>query len=230
MKAPSTPARSIADSPRRGLFIALEGGDGSGKSTQARLLREHLERAGHRVQLTREPGGTDLAERIRSLVLDHGQGTVDSHTEALLFAAARSSHVREMVLPALAEGTVVVTDRYIDSSVAYQGAGRALGEEPVEQLNAWATDGLRPDLTVVLDAEPALAARRRAGRLRAPGAAPADRLESESAAFHDRIRASFLDQAARQDRPYLVLDASRPSAEIAAEVADVVLTLLQESS
>src|SRR5690606_27957661 len=141
----------------RGVFIAFEGGDGSGKSTQARLLVQWLRTGGHEVVQTREPGGTDVGERLRALVLDPQYAPIDPVTEALLFAAARSAHVRQLVRPALAAGSVVVTDRYVDSSVAYQGAGRGLGTGTVAELNEWATDGLHPDLTVLLDVDTATA-------------------------------------------------------------------------
>lgn len=184
----------------RGLFIAFEGGDGAGKSTQAKLLVAALETAGHTVLLTREPGGTPIGEKIRSLVLEHDQGAIDPRTEALLFAAARAAHAAQVIQPALEAGTTVVTDRYIDSSVAYQGAGRELGEDQVRELNEWATAGLRPDVTVLLDVAPQEARERRAGN------AP-DRLESEPDRFHQRIRHAFLRLAEERPEHYLVLNA-----------------------
>ena len=148
----------------RGLFVAVEGPDGSGKSTQARALTEALRAAGHEVVLTREPGGSDLGETLRELLLDPGHAPVDPRTEALLFAAARSAHAVRTLRPALARGAVVVTDRYVDSSVAYQGAARGLGEARIAALNEWATDGLVPDLTVLIDVDAATAADRRERR------------------------------------------------------------------
>ncbi|VXA91201.1 dTMP kinase [Citricoccus sp. K5] len=202
----------------QGLFIAFEGGDGSGKSTQARLLAERLTAEGHEVLLTREPGGTDVGEQLRSLVLDPAHAPIDPVTEALIFASARSAHVRQLIGPALAAGRTVVTDRYVDSSVAYQGAGRGLGTETVAGINEWATGGLHPDLTVLLDVDTGTAATRRADRAKAAGGTGPDRLESEPEPFHQRIRTAFTDRAALAPDRYLVLDAGRPALEIAAEV------------
>lgn len=204
--------------PARGVFIAFEGGDGSGKSTQARRLADRLRQAGRDVVLTREPGGTDVGERLRSLVLDPAHAPIDAVTEALIFAASRSAHVRQLVLPALAAGRTVVTDRYVDSSVAYQGAGRALGPDTVAGLNEWATGGLHPDLTVLLDVDTATAAERRAAREQAPGGAGPDRMESEPEAFHRSIRTAFTDRAAAHPERYLVLDAGRDVPGLADEV------------
>ncbi|MEW1981596.1 dTMP kinase [Citricoccus sp. NPDC079358] len=209
-----------------GLFIAFEGGDGSGKSTQARMLAERLTAHGHDVLLTREPGGTDVGERLRSLVLDPVHSPIDPVTEALIFAAARSAHVRQLIRPALAAGRTVVTDRYVDSSVAYQGAGRDLGTDTVAGVNEWATGGLHPDLTVLLDVDTGTAATRRAGREQATGSTGPDRLESEPEPFHQRIRTAFTDRAAQAPERYLVLDAGRSAPEIAAEVWRQVAGLL----
>ena len=186
-----------------GLFIAFEGGDGAGKSTQAARLSDALESRGLSVLRTREPGGTPIGEKLRSLVLDHGHGTIDARTEALMFAAARAAHAHQVIRPALASGTVVITDRYIDSSVAYQGAGRGLGAEGVLSLNEWATEGLRPHLTVLLDVDPADGRQRRTA-----GDATEDRLESEPDDFHSAIRHAFLDLARAAPSSYLVLPAS----------------------
>lgn len=186
-----------------GLFIALEGGDGAGKSTQAALLCRALEAGGHTVLRTREPGGTPIGEKLRSLVLEHGHGEIDPRTEALMFAASRAAHVQQVIVPALERGDVVVCDRFIDSSVAYQGAGRGLGAQAVLDVNLWATDGLRPDLTVLLDVEPSEGRSRRTS-----GAAAEDRLESEPDDFHAGIRAAFLELARAEPDRYLVLAAS----------------------
>ena len=199
--------------PRRkrhdGFFVALEGGDGAGKSTQAELLRSWLvDELGHDVVVTREPGATDSGARIRELLL-HGDH-LDARAEALLYAADRAHHVASIVRPALARGAVVVTDRYVDSSVAYQGAGRDLDGDEVAQLSRWATGGLTPDLTVLLDVSPETGAHRRGGRPETD-----DRLESEPADFHSRVRERFLDLARRHPRRYLVLDAELPAPELA---------------
>lgn len=208
------------------MFIAFEGGDGSGKSTQARLLVERLRAAGHDVLPTREPGGTDVGEKLRELVLDPQYAPIDAVTEALMFAASRSAHVRQLVRPALDAGRVVVTDRYVDSSVAYQGAGRDLGTGTVARLNDWATDGLHPDLTVLLDVDPATAAARRTAREQSAGGAGPDRMESEPESFHERIREAFLERAAADPGRYLVLDRDLPVPELADEVLDRVTGLL----
>jgi dTMP kinase len=208
------------------VFIAFEGGDGSGKSTQARLLVERLRAAGHDVLPTREPGGTDVGERLRALVLDPQYAPIDAVTEALLFAASRSAHVRQLVRPALDAGQVVVTDRYVDSSVAYQGAGRDLGTGTVAQLNDWATGGLHPDLTVLLNVDTVTATARRTAREQSAGGAGPDRMESEPEAFHERIRRAFAERAAADPGRYLVLDASRPVPELAGEVLERVTGLL----
>ncbi|GAA1825673.1 hypothetical protein GCM10009771_26600 [Nesterenkonia flava] len=184
------------------MFIALEGGDGSGKTTQLGILHQWLSESGRTVVRTREPGGTQIGERIRSLLLEHDQGEVDPRTEALLFAASRAAHVTQTIRPALQAGSVVLCDRYIDSSVAYQGAGRGLGTEDIAQLNDWATEGLQPDLTVVLDVDPERARARRAGRTGGE-----DRIESSDADFHARLREAFLARAAAEPQRYLILDA-----------------------
>lgn len=202
----------------RGIFIAFEGGDGSGKSTQVRLLADRLRQEGQDVLLTREPGGTDVGERLRSLVLDPEHAPIDAVTEALIFAASRSAHVRQLITPALAAGRTVLTDRYVDSSVAYQGAGRALGADTVAGINEWATGGLQPDLTVLLDVDTATASTRRAARAQTPGGTGPDRMESEPEAFHQSIRTAFTDRAAAHPERYLVLDAGREVPALAAEI------------
>jgi len=207
-----------------GLFIAFEGGDGAGKSTQAARLAEALETRGLTVLRTREPGGTPIGEKLRSLVLDHGHGHIDAHTEALIFAASRAAHASQVIRPALERGEIVLTDRYIDSSVAYQGAGRDLGTDAVRSLNEWATAGLQPDLTVLLDVDPA------DGRLRrTAGEAVEDRLESEADEFHIRIREAFLKLAANRPGAYLVLPAQLPVNELAALILARVDGLLASS-
>ncbi|MDD7837053.1 MULTISPECIES: dTMP kinase [Paenarthrobacter] len=204
-----------------GLFIAFEGGDGAGKSTQAARLSDALESRGLSVLRTREPGGTPIGEKLRSLVLDHGHGTIDARTEALMFAAARAAHAHQVIRPALANGTVVITDRYIDSSVAYQGAGRGLGADGVLSLNEWATEGLHPHLTVLLDVDPADGRQRRTA-----GDATEDRLESEPDEFHSAIRHAFLDLAGAAPSSYLVLPAGDDIEALAARILERVESLL----
>jgi len=201
-------AATLAHVTSPGLFVSLEGGDGAGKSTQARLLRDWLEAAGREVVLTREPGGTPLGQLLRDAVL-HGDH-VDARTEALLYATDRAHHVASLVRPALARGAVVVTDRYLDSSVAYQGSGRDLGADEVESLSLWATDGLLPALTVLLDLDPVL------GRSRLTG--DPDRLERAGDEFHRRTREAFLSRAAADPGRWLVLDATQPPEVLAAAI------------
>ncbi|WP_233542882.1 dTMP kinase [Kocuria tytonis] len=207
--------------PARGVLIVFEGGDGAGKSTQVTALARSLREAGHTVTCTREPGGTALAESVRALVLDPAHAPVSAATEALLFAAARADHVARLIRPALERGEIVVCDRFVDSSAAYQGAGRGLGTGHVLELNQWALQGLVPDLTVVLDVDPATAEARRRGR----GAA-ADRMESETRAFHDAVNAAFRELAHRAPSRYLVLDASDSAAGITRAVSARVTPLL----
>jgi dTMP kinase len=212
----------------RGVFIVFEGGEGSGKSTQVDLLAAALMGEGHDVIVTREPGATDVGRRIRSMVLDQAAepdrtGDLSPRAEALLYAADRAHHVAAVVRPALAHGSVVVSDRYIDSSLAYQGAGRTLPVAEISWLSAWATGGLKPDLVVLLDIEPSVGLARIAGRGRP------DRLEAETLAFHERVRYAFLDFANADPRRYLVIDASRPAAQIAAAVRARVESLLPDA-
>ncbi len=187
-----------------GLFVCLEGGDGAGKSTQVRLLRAALEQRGCEVLVTRQPGGTPLGAEIRQLVL-HGDH-VSARAEALLFAADKAHHVDQLIRPALAAGTVVITDRYVDSAITYQGAGRELGREEVTALQHWAVGGLLPDLTIILDVSPDLGRTRRG--------AVHDRLESEADDFHDAVRRGYLELAAHDPDRYLVVDGSLPVDEI----------------
>jgi dTMP kinase len=204
----------------RGAFIVFEGGDGSGKSTQIRLLRAAVERAGHVAVLTREPGGTRLGEAIRELLLTPTPDGMDDRTEALLYAAARAQHVHEVIVPSLQRGRVVLCDRFIDSSVVYQGAGRGLGEERVAELNRWATAGIEPDLVVLLDVDPA-AGLERAGQQGEP-----DRLESAGLEFHRLVRSAYRRRAAADPERYLVLDASLPVEELHAVIRDRVAAIV----
>ncbi len=184
-----------------GFFIALEGGDGAGKSTQADALAEWIRAKGHEVVLTREPGATPVGKRLRSILLDVSSAGLSHRAEALLYAADRAEHVDTVVRPALERGAVVITDRYIDSSVAYQGAGRDLSPTEIARISRWATDGLVPHLTVLLDVSPETARER---FTEAP-----DRLESEPAEFHARVRAGFLTLASADPSRYLVVDAGQ---------------------
>lgn len=203
-----------------GLFITLEGGDGSGKSTQARLLTDWLEGQGRPVLRTREPGGTDVGVEIREIVLHH-RGEIAPRAEALLYAADRAHHIATKVRPALARGETVIQDRYLDSSVAYQGAGRVLERGEVRGLSLWAAEGLLPDLTVLLDLDETVAR----GRLDADNKR-FDRLEAEKNEFHARVRAAFLELAAAEPDRFLVVDAAAPVDTIAETIRARVATLL----
>jgi dTMP kinase len=207
---------------RHGVFVVFEGGEGSGKSTQADLLASALTAAGRDVVVTREPGATNIGERIRSLLLDRRLSSglagvvLAPRAEALLYAADRAHHVATVVRPALERGAVVISDRYSDSSLAYQGAGRILPVDEVSWLSVWATAGLRPDLVILLDIDPS------AGLARVADRGPADRLEAESFSFHERVRYAFLDLAAADPRRYFVVDATLPPEDIAAVVIERV--------
>ncbi|TJZ42829.1 dTMP kinase [Streptomyces piniterrae] len=184
-----------------GFFIALEGGDGAGKSTQVEALASWIRGKGHEVVVTREPGATAIGKRLRSIILDVSTSGLSDRAEALMFAADRAEHVNSVIRPALERGAIVITDRYIDSSVAYQGAGRNLAPTEIARINRWATGGLVPHLTVLLDVSPETARER---FTEAP-----DRMESEPAEFHERVRAGFLTLAAADPARYLVVDAGQ---------------------
>lgn len=203
MTTPTPPATAPA-----GVLVAFEGGDGAGKSTQVRLLAEALARADREVVVTRQPGGTPLGAQIRELVL-HG-GHVAPRAEALLYAADKAQHVDAVIRPALADGKVVITDRYVDSSIAYQGAGRSLGAEEVDRIQRWAVGDRMPDLTILLDVTPEVGRSRRG--------AVHDRLEAEGDDFHAAVRGHFLVLAAAAPDRYLVVDAAAAPDAIHARV------------
>lgn len=203
-----------------GLFVTFEGGDGSGKSTQSRLLVEWLIGSGRAVTVSREPGSTELGVRIRDIVL-HGRDEIAPRAEALLYAADRAHNIHCLVRPALDRGDVVVQDRYLDSSVAYQGAGRTLGSREVRDLSLWATGGLLPDLTILLDLDESVGM----GRV-AAASTRYDRLEAELRDFHARVRAEYLALAAAEPHRFLTLDATRPVDELAAAIRERVASLI----
>jgi dTMP kinase len=193
-----------------GSFIVFEGGDGVGKTTQVERLCRRLTEDGYEVVRTFEPGDTAVGAQIRRLVLDHATGELDPRAEALLYAADKAHHLAVVVRPALARGAVVVCDRYVDSMLAYQGAGRVLDPGAVELIARWATADLRPDLTILLDTDPTDAVHGKAGK---------DRVEAAGGSFHERARAFFVELAERDPARYLVLDARRTREEIAAAIA-----------
>ena len=203
-----------------GLFIAFEGGEGTGKTTQARLIAIWLREQGYDVVATHEPGATKIGMRLRALLLDTAHSGMSGHCEALLYAADRAEHVAKIIDPALDRGAVVITDRYIDSSLAYQGAGRGLPAADIARLNGWATDGRQPDLTILLDLAPETGLNRRARS--------ADRLEAEPLDFHRRVRAGFLGLARAEPDRYLVLDATAPPVEISEHIKDRIREILPD--
>jgi dTMP kinase len=207
---------AITGNITKGLFISFEGGEGAGKSTQTKLLKEWLEKQGETVVLTREPGGTTLGNQIRRILLDNNTGVISPRSEALMYAADRAHHVYSVIRPALDRGDVVITDRYIDSSVAYQGAGRVLLPSEVSRISRWATESLSPSLTIILD----LPAEIGLGRLHTT-----DRLESEPLNFHERVRQEYLNMAQIDPERYLVVDARQSIEQIHSTIIERVSTL-----
>jgi len=203
-----------------GLFITFEGGDGSGKSTQAELLAEWLAASGHTVVRSREPGGTDIGLELREIVL-HSRGHIAPRAEALIYAADRAQNIATTVRPAVERGEIVIQDRYIDSSVAYQGAGRVLDADEVRGISVWATEDFRPDLTILLDLDEAIG-RERLDEVRTRY----DRLEAEKSDFHARVRAGYLALAAAEPDRFFVLPATDTIVSIAAAIRARVSTLV----
>jgi dTMP kinase len=220
--APAAAASVNGHAPpaQHGLFIAFEGGEGSGKTTQARLIAIWLREIGYDVVTTHEPGATKVGMRLRALLLDTAHAGMSPHAEALMYAADRAEHVASVIKPALDRGAIVISDRYVDSSLAYQGNGRGLSRSDIAQLNSWATGGRMPDLTILLDMPPEAGLGRRARS--------ADRLEAEPPEFHRRVRAGFLSLARADPSRYLVVDATRSVAEISSEIKDRIREILPD--
>jgi dTMP kinase len=216
----SVPEPQPASDRRPGVFLALEGGEGAGKSTQARLLAIWLRDQGYDVVTTHEPGATKVGMRLRALLLDTAHTGLSPRAETLMYAADRAEHVKAVIVPALERGAIVVTDRYVDSTLAYQGAGRQLPMAEIAELNRWATGGLMPELTILLDLPPLTGLGRRLSS--------ADRLESEPVDFHQRVRNGFLSLAAADPGRYVVLDAARPEGEVTLAIQQRVRELLPD--
>jgi dTMP kinase len=217
---PLTLVPKLKRPPATGLFIAFEGVEGSGKGTQIRLAEEYLRALGLDVLVTREPGGTELGERVREVLLDPNTGTLDARAEALLFAASRAQTVTSVIRPALADGKIVICDRYVDSSLAYQGWARGLGEQDVLTLNVWATQGLFPDLVILLHLEPEL------GLLRSTESP--DRMELEGQDFHAKVSDAYLKIAEEHPERFIVVDADHPPAEVFEGVKDALNRVLKD--
>ena len=191
----------------KGMFITFEGADGSGKTTQFRLFAKFLEEKGYKVLTTREPGGTQISEKIRDIILDPANMEMSDMTEALLFAASRAQHVSQLIKPAVAEGNIVLCDRFMDSSIAYQGYARGLGD-CVRVINEYAVQGMQPDLTFFLDLSP------EDGRKRNIAAGKADRMEKQDIAFHDKVYEGYKQLAQIYPQRYVVIDASGTKEEV----------------
>lgn len=211
----------MASDSGTGFFLVLEGGEGGGKSTQAGLVVRWLREQGRTVVQTRQPGGTPVGARLREILLDPATGGLDPRTESLVYAADKAEHVATVIAPALARGEVVVCDRYVDSTLAYQGAGRSIDGEELARVAAWATGDLRPHLTVVLDVDPEV------GLVRAGRAGDGhDRIEAEPLEFHRRVRQHFLDLAAARSAEYLVVDADRDPVAVHADIREALAARL----
>jgi dTMP kinase len=210
---------------RSGLFVSFEGGEGSGKSTQARALEKHLVARGLPVALTREPGGTPLGEEVRRILLDRANAGMTPEAELFLYLASRAEHVARVIEPRLIQGEIVISDRFGDASVAYQGGGRRLGIDFVRALNAKAVRGVKPDITFLLDLDPEEGLRRLARKV---GEGGCDRIESEALTFHERVREAYLRAAESEPARFVVIDARRSEGEIASLIAGRVDELTRE--
>ena len=204
------------------LFITFEGGEGSGKSTALRKISELLIEKGYETVLTREPGGTPISEEIRNVILDKKNTDMDRLTEALLYAASRRQHLVQKVWPALKEGKIVLCDRYLDSSLAYQGGARGIGIDKVLDINMFATEGTFPDMTLLFDIKPEIGL----ARIAANAGREVNRLDLEKMSFHEGVRKTFLELAKRYPERYVVIDASKSPEEVLRDAMDAILAKL----
>ncbi len=202
------------------MFITIEGPEGSGKTTAVDAAVKKLEEMGYQIVRTREPGGTPIAEQIRNVILDKNNTAMDQRTEALLYAASRRQHLVEKVWPALKEGKIVICDRYLDSSLAYQGGARGLGIDNILQVNSFATEGTFPDLTLLFDIDPQLGL----ARIAANSNREVNRLDLEKIDFHNKVRNTFLELAKRYPERYVIIDASQSREEVAKKTLEVMLS------
>lgn len=207
------------------MFITFEGPDGSGKTSISKIVVERLQKEGYKVMLTREPGGNKIAEQIRNIILDKENTSLDAKAEALLYAASRRQHLIEKVLPAIKRGEIVICDRFIDSSLAYQGGGRNLGVEEILQLNLFATDNIFPDLTLFFDISPEEGLQ----RLNHDTKRVVDRLDLESEAFHEKVYETFLDLTKRYKDRYVVINARKSIEEVAEATYQAIIKKLNEN-
>ena len=206
------------------LFITLEGPEGSGKTSAIKIVKEQLEKEGHQIIMTREPGGTPISEQIRNVILDKSNTAMDYRTEALLYAASRRQHLVEKVWPNVKEGKIVICDRYLDSSLAYQGYARELGVEDILNVNMYATEGTFPDLTLLFDLEPEVGL----ARINANSDREVNRLDLEKLSFHHRVRNGYLELAKRFPDRYVVIDASLPLEEVASHALKAIKERLKK--
>ncbi len=211
-----------------GCFITFEGIEGCGKTTQLRLLAENLRERGHRVAVTREPGGCPIADRVRDILLDAKNSAMTPLTELLLYAAARAQHVAEVVVPALNAGQIVLCDRFTDATIAYQGYGRGLDQELIARLNTLATGNLRPELTVLVDCPVEVGLERAMARINGSHGAREERFELESRQFHQRVRDGYLTLAQREPDRFIVIDGSRSIEETGAAIAAALIPRLAQ--
>ena len=200
------------------LFITLEGPEGSGKTSAIKIVKEQLEKEGHQIIMTREPGGTPISEQIRNVILDKGNTAMDYRTEALLYAASRRQHLVEKVWPNVKEGKIVICDRYLDSSLAYQGYARGLGVEDILNVNMYATEGTFPDITLLFDLEPEVGL----ARINANSSREVNRLDLEKLDFHHRVRNGYLSLAKRFPDRFVIIDASKDLEEVAASALNAI--------
>lgn len=205
---------------RRGIFITFEGPDASGKTTQLKILKEYLQSRGTEPVMTREPGGTPISEKIREIILDKSNGEMLSMTEAMLYAASRAQHVGELIIPALEAGKVVISDRYVDSSIAYQGYGRGIGSV-VAEINSYATGGLKPDLTILLATDTSKMRQRRS-------ADEEDRMDAQKAEFHAEVMRGYLELAAAEPERIRVIDGEQSIEDVATQIRGYIDALLDD--